>query len=182
MHVFQSRKTVFCAAALLCGLGLSLTAAPAADGDKGFNLSIGANADASAKDVGLPIYPGAWPHKDDSHDDAAAHVWASAGGYGLKVAVVKLGSNDPQGKIEAFYRQALGRYGAVLACTAANAGMKSKGGEASKQLDCGDDHPRRGEVVLKAGTKNNQHIVAIKPNGGGSFIDLVFVQIQGVDD
>ena len=36
-----------------------------------------------------------------------------------------------------------------------------------------------GELVLKAGAKGDQHIVDIKPNGSGSIIDLVHVDVRG---
>ena len=192
MLASQSRKNLFRTAAVLCSFGLSLAvvAMPIVaqsnkdtgkSGDKEFNLSIGAGKTVSASDVGLPIYPGAWPHKDNADDDSAAHIWASAAGYGFKLAVVKLASKDPQDKIAVFYRRAMARYGDVLVCTAGSP-RANKNGQNSFKLDCGDDHPGPGEVVLKAGTKNDQHIVGIKPNGNGSFFDLVFVQIQGVDN
>jgi hypothetical protein len=40
-------------------------------------------------------------------------------------------------------------------------------------VTCGNDKPDAGGVLLKAGTKEKQHIVAVKPNGNGSSYDLI---------
>jgi hypothetical protein len=47
------------------------------------------------------------------------------------------------------------------------------------ELSCKDDQSENGETVLKAGTKDNQHIVAIKPEGGLSLVQLVSVEARG---
>ncbi|MGA7710411.1 MAG: hypothetical protein WCA81_00795 [Rhizomicrobium sp.] len=180
----QSKKNSLRAAIIGFGVGLliaSLSIAAEASGDKNgdVNLNIGVSHDVGEKDVGLPVYPGSRPHKDKSDDDPAAHVWISAGMFGVRVAVLKLESADAPGKIVPFYRQALAKYGKVLDCSNAanrNAGTTPDG------LDCKDENPQSGEVTLKAGTKHNQHVVAVKPNGKGSIIDLVCVQLQGVGD
>jgi hypothetical protein len=183
MHASYSRKHIWSAA--LCGLVLLAAAVPAAAQGKNdaktheFNLSIGASKTADAKDVGLPIYPGARPHKDNADDESAARVWALLGDAGFRLAVVKLESRDPPGRIAPFYRQALARYGNVVDCSAASVKARSNGKNSSWQLDCDDDHGKPGELVLKAGTKNDRHVVGIKPNGSGSVIDLVHVQVRG---
>jgi hypothetical protein len=40
-------------------------------------------------------------------------------------------------------------------------------------LTCGDDKPEKGGMLLKSGTKEKQHIVAIQPNGQGSLYQLI---------
>jgi len=54
----------------------------------------------------------------------------------------------------------------------------------SQQLKCESDD-RNGKIVeLKAGTRQSQHIVSIKPAdaGKGSDFGLVFVQVRGGKD
>jgi hypothetical protein len=48
-------------------------------------------------------------------------------------------------------------------------------------LDCQEDDPQIGETVLKSGTKEKQHIVVIKPEGGHSVLQLVYVETPESD-
>jgi len=182
MHASDSRRLMWSAA--LGSLALLTAAVPSVVQGKEdaknheFNLSIGASKTVDAKDVGLPIYPGARPHKDNADDDSAAHIWALFGDSGFRLEVVKLESQDSPGRIAPFYRQALAKYGKVLDCSGASLKIHSDN-NGSSQLDCGDDHGKPGEIVLKAGTKNDQHVVAMKPNGKGGVIDLVRIQVRG---
>jgi hypothetical protein len=140
------------------------------------------NAEASAKDVGLPIYPGARPHreKDDDSTSAKFGVWGSL--FAFKLAVLKLESNDSPQKVAAFYKKALAKYGTVLDCGAASSQTGDKeGDESSKKLTCEDDKPKPGGMEFKAGTKEKQHIVGIEPNGTGSLFQLVYVESPDSD-
>ena len=164
---------------LLLAAVLPLSAQDKKDsGAMGSGNSIGfiASKDASAKEVGLPLYPGARPHKDKSDDSPAAQLGLWGGAWGFKLAVLKLESNDPPEKIATFYHKALAKYGKVLNCADA---AKAGGTNSSNDLSCNDDQPENGETVLKAGTKDNQHIVAIKPEGGLSLVQLVSVEARG---
>jgi hypothetical protein len=49
----------------------------------------------------------------------------------------------------------------------------------SHELTCGGSSG--GNIELKVGTKENQHIVAVKPEGGGSSFSLVYVRTHGKD-
>jgi len=139
-----------------------------------------ASEEASAKEVGLPLYPGARPHKDKSDDSPAAQLGLWGGAWGFKLAVLKLESNDPPEKIATFYHKALSKYGKVLNCAdAAKAGGAQ--GKTDSELSCKDDQPENGETVLKAGTKEKQHIVGIKLEGGLSVVQLVYVEARGSD-
>jgi hypothetical protein len=137
---------------------------------------------ATAKEVGLPIYPGAKPHKDEKEDSAAVQmgIWGSS--FGFKLAVMKLESNDAPGKIAEFYKKALARYGTVLNCSepSQKASGKDKSGSSNK-LECDDDKPEKGGLVFKAGTKEKQHVVGIQPNGQGTLFQLVYVEARGDD-
>jgi hypothetical protein len=137
---------------------------------------------ATAKEVGVPVYPGAKPHKDDKDDSAAVQmgIWGST--FGFKLAVMKMESNDTPEKIAEFYKKALAKYGTVLNCSdpSQKTNAKDKAG-ASNQLDCGDDQPEKGRLVFKAGTKEKQHIVGIQPNGQGTLFQLVYVEARSDD-
>ena len=137
---------------------------------------------ATSKEVGLPVYPGAKPHKDEKEDSPSVQmgIWGST--FGFKLAVMKLESNDTPEKIAEFYKKALAKYGTVLNCSdpTQKTSAKDKPGSSNK-LDCGDDKPEKGGVLFKAGTKERQHLVAIRPNGQGSLFQLVYVEARGDD-
>jgi hypothetical protein len=140
------------------------------------------SGEATAKDVGLPDYPGARLHKDaPSEDTTQANLafWTSK--VGFKLVVVKYESDDTVEKVSAFYRKALGKYGHVLQCTATDENKPEKHGH-SKDLDCGDDKPEKGGIELKAGTRERQHIVGVEPRGAGSKFELVYLESHGFDD
>jgi hypothetical protein len=137
------------------------------------------SAEASAKEVGLPLYPGAKPRKDEGEDSPATQLGLWGTSFGFKLIVLKLESNDSLDKVAAFYQKALARYGTVLNCSKtppASAGPAQSG--SSKQLDCGSDKPDSGGMLFKAGTREQQHIVGIKPNGKGSLFQLIYVEAR----
>jgi len=137
---------------------------------------------ATAKDVGLPVYPGAKAHKDEKDDSPTVQMGLWGGSFGFKLAVMKMESNDAPEKIAEFYKKALAKYGAVLNCSDASlkASGKDKGGSSNK-LECDGDKAEKGGLVFKAGTKEKQHVVGIQPNGQGSLFQLVYVEARGDD-
>jgi hypothetical protein len=134
---------------------------------------------ATAKDVGLPLYPGSKPHKDKDNDSPAANLGLWGGGSGFKLIVLKMESGDSPEKIAAFYRKALSKYGPVLDCTNPSPNSAGTTKDNSKTLTCGDDKPDKGGVLFKSGTKERQHIVAIQPNGQGTLYQLLNVGAWG---
>ena len=140
------------------------------------------DAEASAKDVGLPIYPGARPHRDNDENQSSVKfgLWGSS--FAFKLAVVKLESSDPPPKVAAFYKKALAKYGTVLDCGASSSEAADKNeNQSSNQISCETDKPGPGEMTFKAGTKEKQHIVAIQPSGAGSLLKLVYVESPNSD-
>jgi hypothetical protein len=137
---------------------------------------------ATSKEVGVPVYPGAKPHKDEKDDSPSVQMGLWGGSFGFKLAVMKMESNDAPEKIAEFYKKALARYGTVLNCSDASPkrSAKEKSGSSNK-LECDDDKPEKGGLVFKAGTKEKQHVVAIQPNGTGSLFQLVYVEARGDD-
>jgi hypothetical protein len=131
---------------------------------------------ATPKEVGLPAYPGARPHKDEKDDSASVHmgIWGST--FGFKLAVMKMESGDTPEKIAEFYKKALAKYGTVLNCSD---GSQNSSAKDSNKLQCDDDKPEKGGMVFKAGTKEKQHVVAVQANGQGSLFQLVYVEVRG---
>ncbi len=134
------------------------------------------NSDASAKDVGLPIYPGARPHKDSGQGKSSAKfgLWGSS--FAFKLAVVKLETNDPPEKVVAFYKKALAKYGPVLDCRNVSPSTDDNQDKESSKLDCESDKPEPGNMTFKAGSKQKQHVVGIEHDGRGSIIQLVYIE------
>jgi hypothetical protein len=145
------------------------------------NKSIGfiLSEDATAKDVGLPVYPGAQRRKDTSEDSSALQMGLWGHSSGFRLVVLKLESGDSPDKVAAFYRKALARYGQVLDC--GRAASKQEKAANSNALKCDSDQPVEGGFTLKAGTKEKQHVVGVEPNGKHSNIALVYVESPGDD-
>ena len=152
------------------------------------SIGLMASDEAGAREVGLPIYPGAREHKDKSDDTPAAQLGLWGGSSGFKLVVLRMESNDPPGKVAAFYRKALGKYGKVLTCpdssvssgTAKPSGEKNNG-KKKEELDCDDTNPKSREVEFKAGSEASQHIVAIEPNGAGTAFSLLYMEEKESD-
>jgi hypothetical protein len=145
----------------------------------GIHVSKGANV----ADVGLAVYPGARLKQDDSNgNDKSANVNISSFGYGLKVVALEYQSDDSPAKLVAYYKDELKKYGKVLECHTSHFDVNPdiKGSDhGSHELTCEGTSGRN--VELKVGTKENQHIVAVEPDGKGSSFSLVYVRTHGKD-
>lgn len=187
-EIVLSRRFVTLAAAFFALIAIPSQPALAQSKDKGkdgINVTIqskdGTDAglvisgSPTAKEVGLPIYPGARLHKDEKDDSAGVKLGLWGGLFGFKVVVLKLESADSPEKLAAFYQKALAKYGKVLDCTHNPPNNEDKD-KKSHVLTCRDDRPEAGGMLFKAGTKEKQHIVGIQPNGAGSVVQLVFLE------
>jgi len=140
--------------------------------------------EADAADVGLAVYPGArLKPRDSGSGDKSANVNISGFGFGLKVVALEYESDDSPAKLVAFYKDQLKKYGSkVLECHSShfdvNADIKDSD-HASHELTC--EGSNGNNVELKVGTKENQHIVAIEPEGKGASFSLVYVRTHGKD-
>jgi len=167
---------------LLGGLALMVAGAASAGASGGRQDKDGAGVtfskQATSKEVGLPVYPGAKPHKDEKEDSPSVQmgIWGST--FGFKLAVMKLESNAAPEKIAEFYKKALAKYGTVLNCSEPSQKPNAKD---SNKLECGDDKPEKGGLLFKAGTKEMQHLVGIQSNGQGSLFQLVYLEARGDD-
>jgi len=103
---------MLCFASSLAAQEKQDTEAAGGKGSKGAGIYF--NAEASAKDVGLPIYPGAHPHKEKDDDSTSAKFGLWGGSFGLKLAVLKLESNDSPQKNAVFYKKTLVKYVTVM--------------------------------------------------------------------
>jgi hypothetical protein len=147
------------------------------------------NEQPDIRETGLSLYAGAKPApKDNGEDKKSANVNISGPGFALKVVAAEFQSDDAPDKIISYYNKELQRYGKPIECHGrwtggdVDADIHSKDKQGSKPVSC-----RSGEsgdsVELKVGTEENQHIVAVKPEGKGTRFALVYVRTHaGKDD
>ena len=136
---------------------------------------------ADAADVGLPVYPGAHLKQEDSDgSDKSANVNVSGFGYGLKVVALEYESDDAPGKVLSFYREQLKKFGSVLECHTSRGNWNvNMGKHGSNELTC--DGSGGNETELKVGKQDDQHIVAVEPEGKGTSFSIVYVRTHGKD-
>jgi hypothetical protein len=145
------------------------------------NLHVGNDGDA--RETGLPLYPGArLKHDEENKNSANLGLFSSA--FGIKLVVANYDSDDSPAKVVAFYRDKLKKYGKVLECRSSGDPGDVHGDDGdrdesdSKELKCDGDNSGK-NIELKAGTENNQRIVAIKPETNGSSFALVYFHVRG---
>lgn len=147
------------------------------------NMQVKTNA-AATDGIGLPAYPGSVILKKHGDNDGAADVNMSFGSFQLRVKAASYSTTDSPDKVSAFYRKALATFGDVIQCQDNKpVGMPTRTGQG---LTCDDDkgtHYTTGttgeKTELKAGSKQHQHIVAIDPDGSGTKIGLVALDLPG---
>ena len=128
----------------------------------------------SAADLGLPVYPGAEPVKDDDkHKSADVHL--GFGEWQLRVKAVTYGTHDSKEQVTAFYKKALTRFGDVITCqgnspvgtpTATHEGLTCEDNGKNGKVKL-DDSDFKQDFQLKAGSKRHQHIVGFEDSKGG---------------
>jgi hypothetical protein len=145
----------------------------------GIHVSKGANV----SDVGLPVYPGArLKQKDSDGEDKSANVNISGFGFGVKVVALEYESDDSPARLVAYYKDQLQKYGHVLECHMSHVDLNTehdRSDDRSHELTCVGSSGSN--IELKVGTKENQHIVAVHPEGKGSSFSLVYVRAHGKD-
>ncbi|HWF67619.1 MAG TPA: hypothetical protein VN670_09945 [Acidobacteriaceae bacterium] len=151
-------------------------------------------------DVGLPVYPGATEMGTHGDDSGSADIHMNFGHWRLNVKAIEYQSPDPEGKVIAFYKNAMGKYGDVLTCKERVAvGEPAK---TSQGLTCADDHEYdvhvkvdstkkpatvpatnwSGDIKLLAGSPGNQHIVEFSPGSKGTKFSIVALQLPHKDE
>ncbi len=133
--------------------------------------------------MGLPAYPGATMVKKDK-DNGSADVNMNFGNFHLRVKAASYRTPDSPDKVEAFYRKALAQYGDVIKCS--NDRPVGEPTHTTEGLTCDNDKKHvtidddmSHKMELKAGSKQHQHIVAINPEGTGTKLGLVALELPG---
>src|ERR1700735_5937714 len=67
-----------------------------------FNLSMHANSHATAKDIGLPVYPGSSPFKDKD-SDSSADLGFAMNSFLFNLQVARFVTKDSQYQVISFY-------------------------------------------------------------------------------
>jgi len=134
--------------------------------------------------LGLPIYPGSELVKRNNKNNEAADVNLSFGKFQLRVKAAHYQTPDAPEKVQAFYKDALKRYGTVIQCvnerpvgtpTRTDEGLTCAGTNADKP----GMNNQLGGIQLKAGSKQHQHVVAIDPDGSGTKFGLIALDLPG---
>jgi len=183
-HVFG--KCALAALAIVLLLGCSVNVKKEADGeDKQVDINtpvggIHVSKGVDPEEVGLAIYPGArLKEKNAGGDSKSANVNISGFGYGLRVVALEYESDDSPSKLVAFYKDQLKKYGDVLLCHTTHLEVDTdikESDRGSHELTC---EGSGSNIELKVGTKENQHLVAVEPEGKGSSFSLVYVRTHG---
>jgi hypothetical protein len=178
-------------AALLLLAGCSVNVKKEANGEdkqvdvKSLLGDVHVSQQANVADVGLVVYPGArLKEKDSDGTDKSANVNVPGFGFGIKVIALEYESDDNPAKVLSFYRDQLKKYGMVLECHTSkgnwNVNMGSHGSKkGSNELTC--EGSGGNDIELKVGKQDDQHIVAVEPEGRGSSFSLVYVRTHGKD-
>jgi hypothetical protein len=157
------------------------------------SMHVNTNRDHDTSAIGLTQYPGSVPVQDEGdHNANSANVDMSFGSFHLGVKAATFQTSDPADKLIAFYRNDLSRYGDVIECRGKNPiGTPT---HTSQGLSCNDngttvntsdDHHKGisinsdsdGNVELRAGSPQHQHIVGLDPKDGGFKIGLVALDL-----
>lgn len=170
---------------------------------KHFSAGIDVRTQPRVEETGLPLYPGAIIERDEQGERGEKgekereelsngvnfDLWF--GGFGLKLTVVKLKTDDSAEKVSAFYRNALTKYGEILDCstnesTATRRSERRKASDKSDKLNCDDLHTSKGKnrdgEFYKSGVKQKQYGVAIQSKGDGATFQLLHFEKRGGDD
>lgn len=145
------------------------------------------------EETGLNVYPGSRLVPKHGHDHDQANVNIASPWGQLKVIALNYHSDDSPEKVLDWYRKDLQqKYGKFLECKSGDVSLHGRNEDQGNQLTCGSERSNgkdftfnssdRNTLELKTGTNDKQHIVAVKPEEGGSNIALVYVQKHGEKD
>jgi hypothetical protein len=145
------------------------------------------------EETGLNVYPGSKLVPKRGHDNDQANVNISSPWGQLRVIALNYHSDDAPEKVLAWYRHDLQqKYGKFLECKGGDLSIRHRDNTDGNQLTCGSERGNgkdytynsrdQNTTELKTGIDDKQHIVAVKPEDGGSNIALVYVQKHGEKD
>lgn len=131
---------------------------------------------ADPKAIGLPIYPNSRPHRDSDNDKGSVNMDM----FGMKLIVASFDTDDTPDKVAEFYDKDIKKFGDVLQCKAEGMTFRAHKDEWGCEHGEATDIKAAatgGGLELKAGNKNDMHIVAVKPHGSGTEYALVFLRV-----
>jgi hypothetical protein len=145
-------------------------------------VSVKTDEASAQQGVGLSVYPGAYLVKKDNDESDAADVNIGFGGFMLKVKAVSYQTPDPPDKVLAFYRNDMSHYGVVIQCHGPSA--VGTPDHTPDGLTCASDNNNKIHISndfqeLKAGSHQKQHIVDLHPQGSGTKIGLIAIELPG---
>jgi hypothetical protein len=147
-------------------------AAPSLAQNSDFNLNVHANSHATAKDIGLPVYPGATPFKENDSDSSSADLGFVLNSLHVSVRVASFVTADSPGQVIEFYRKPLAKYGEVLECdhgkpvgslTVTRSGLTCGDRKGGRMTVNGTDSDHQ----LRAGTPEHFRVVGIDGTEAG---------------
>jgi len=170
-----ARRTAF---TFLCALvAVAAIASPAVLAAP-FDAGLRIGAQATEKDLGLPLFPGAQVQRDEKEDKAAVRLDLWGGAFGLQMAVGKFRSSAKPEELQAFYAKALAAHGKVLECKGPSPKAEKRKDEVrDAPLRC--DDTRADGLVLKVGSERNQRHVAIQAKGAETHFQIVRIELKG---
>jgi hypothetical protein len=194
------KAAVLCAALSLGLAGCNVQVQKGVDGDdKNVKVDtpfggVRVNTDqTTATDLGLPVYPGAQIVRDKDNDKSA-DIHLGFGQWELRVKAVNYATSDSQDRVTAFYKKALGSYGAVISCRddkpvgappATSEGLTCAEDKsvAKVSVDDSDYGLHKDGLQLKAGSRHHQHIVGFEDSKDGQTrFALVEVELPSSGD
>ncbi|HEY3706525.1 MAG TPA: hypothetical protein VGL22_15795 [Terracidiphilus sp.] len=173
------------AAALMAAVSFAV---PGRSQNSDFNLNVHAHAEATAKDIGLPLYPGATPFKEKDSDSSSADLGLVLNSFHFGLKAASFVTTDPPARVLDFYRKPLAKYGQVLECdhgkpvgslTVTKSGLTCGERKNGKMTVSGSDSGHE----LRAGTPEQFRIVGIdNTEKGQTKFGLVALVLPKDDD
>ena len=153
--------------------------------DSGFSLDLHANSHATAKDIGLPVYPGATPWKDPNND-SAANLGFGLNGFHFGLLAASYATSDSPAQIINYYRKPLAHYGEVLECykgkpvgalTVTRSGLTCSANK-NGHIEVNGNGDSSANHELRAGTPLRFRIVGISDSQAGKTrFGLVYLEL-----
>ena len=143
--------------------------------DESWRAGVAVRAIARASDTGLPSYPGAFERATDGKDSESLKLGVAVGKLGVRLAVLKLYTEDAPADVARFYREALARHGTVLDCSRG----EPVPAPAKGSLRCDRDGPVQAGHLFKVGAPGNFRAVAVDRLGALTRIQLVRLRTKG---
>ena len=161
--------------------------------DSNFNLDLHANTKVTAKDIGLPDYPGALPYKnpDNKDSDSSVDLGFSFGSVHFGVKAASFTTQNSPAQVLDFYRKPLSHYGEVLECDHGHPVGSLK--QTSTGLTCNDDpnintgsndsDDKTGGHELRAGRPQRFRLVAIdEAHAGSTRFGMAYIELPKDSD